>query len=469
MTDSTPASRLTIARRSARAALAWERIWPALLPLFGVVALFLSISWLGLWPLFSETTRWVTLVVLAIAVLAALIPLGRIALPTSADVDRRIEGRSALAHRPVTAQTDTLSATAPDDPFAAALWREHRARMAGKLGQLSAGMPQPDVARRDPFALRALVVLVLFIAAVAGYGQYGERIGDAFRNHTIAEAVAGGRIDAWITPPAYTNRPPVYLDLASAQASGAPITNRVPQGSVLVVRALDVDTPTLERDENGLARQIAPQEGAVPTFETVPEAGRALTLRSGTSAIATFAFNIIPDDAPTIAFVETPQGSNRGALEFAYSVTDDYGVISAKATIASLEVPAETAIPLVEAPDIPLPLPRRRAKEGESKTSRDLTAHAWAGGRVAMTLTATDDAGQTGDSKAVEFILPERVFTQPLARAIVFERRRLAQDMNARRPWPIDAGHHHQHPPGGADTRQGALHGAAGHLPHGVP
>ncbi len=171
----------------------------------------------------------------------------------------------------------------------------------------------------------------------------------------------------------------------------------------------------------------------MPTFETIPEAGRTLTLRSGTSDIATFAFDIIPDDNPSIAFVETPQGSNRGALEFSYSVTDDYGVVSANAAITSLEAPAETARPLVDAPDIPLPLPRRRAKEGESKTSRDLTAHAWAGGRVAMTLTATDDAGQAGSSEAVEFILPERIFTQPLARAIVFERRRLAQDMNARR------------------------------------
>ena len=369
MTDRAPASRLTSARRSARAALVWERLWPALLPLLGVVAVFLSISWLGLWPAFFETARWITLGILAVAGLAALIPLTRITLPASGDVDRRIERHSALGHRPVTAQTDTLSSTrpghAPDDPFAAALWREHRTRMAGKLNQLSAGIPQPDVARRDPFGLRALVVLVLFIAAVAGYGQYGDRIGDAFRNHTIAEAVAGGRIDAWITPPAYTNRPPVYLDLASAQETGMPITNRVPEGSVLVVRALDVDAPTLVRDEEGLAREIAPQEGAVPTFETVPEAGRALTLRSGNSAVATFAFNIIPDDAPAITFVETPQGSSRGALEFSYSVADDYGVVSAKATVRSLEARAGTAVPLIEAPDIPLPLPRRRAKEGQ--------------------------------------------------------------------------------------------------------
>ncbi len=357
MTDRAPASSLASARRSARAALAWERLWPALLPLLGVVAVFLSLSWLGLWPLFSETARWVTLGVLAVGALAALIPLGRITWPSSEDVDRRIERHSALGHRPVTAQTDTLSSTAPDDPFAAALWREHKARMADNLGQLSAGMPQPDVARRDPFGLRALVVLVLFIAAVAGYGQYGDRIGDAFRNHTIAEAVAGGRIDAWVTPPAYTNRPPVYLDLASAQETGTPITNRVPEGSVLVVRALDVDAPALVRDEEGLAREIAPQEGAVPTFETIPEAGRALTLRSGTSDIATFAFDIIPDDAPAITFVETPRGSSRGALEFSYSVADDYGVVSAEATISRWKPPPKPLFRWSKRRTFPCPCP----------------------------------------------------------------------------------------------------------------
>ncbi|MEL6751914.1 MAG: TIGR02302 family protein, partial [Pseudomonadota bacterium] len=107
----------------------------------------------------------------------------------------------------------------------------------------------------------------------------------------------------------------------------------------------------------------------------------------------------------------------------------DYGVVGASAAIRSLETASADAKPLVEPPALKLPLPRRRATEGTARLSRDLTAHPWAGGEVAMTLTATDDAGQQGLSEEVTFTLPQRVFTKPLARAVVYERRRLAVDI----------------------------------------
>ena len=45
------------------------------------------------------------------------------------------------------------------------------------------------LAERDPYALRAVAVLLLFMGAAAGWGQWGTRIGDAFRSHVVvAEA-----------------------------------------------------------------------------------------------------------------------------------------------------------------------------------------------------------------------------------------------------------------------------------------
>ena len=46
---------------------------------------------------------------------------------------------------------------------------------------------------------------------------------------------------------------------------------------------------------------------------------------------------------------------------------------------------------------------------------------------------AEDDAGQTGFSETKTFTLPQRIFTKPLAKAVVFERRRLALDANTQR------------------------------------
>ena len=45
-----------------------------------------------------------------------------------------------------------------------------------------------------------------------------------------------------------------------------------------------------------------------------------------------------------------------------------------------------------------------------------------------MMLAARDQAGQTGLSEPYEFILPERNFTKPLARAVVEQRKKLVRE-----------------------------------------
>ena len=45
-----------------------------------------------------------------------------------------------------------------------------------------------------------------------------------------------------------------------------------------------------------------------------------------------------------------------------------------------------------------------------------------------MTLIARDQAGQTGESAPYEFVLPERTFTKPLAKAVVEQRKKLVRD-----------------------------------------
>ena len=45
---------------------------------------------------------------------------------------------------------------------------------------------------------------------------------------------------------------------------------------------------------------------------------------------------------------------------------------------------------------------------------------------MTVQLFAEDEAGQTGESEQVDFVLPERIFTDPLARAIIEQRKWLA-------------------------------------------
>ena len=94
--------------------------------------------------------------------------------------------------------------------------------------------------------------------------------------------------------------------------------------------------------------------------------------------------------------------------------------------------PGEAAHPLYGPPDFALVLPQARTKNGVGQTIKDLTDHPWAGAEVVMTLVARDEGGNEGKSEPFTFRLPERVFSKPLARALVEQRRNLALDAGAR-------------------------------------
>src|SRR5690606_9360127 len=120
-----------------------------------------------------------------------------------------------------------------------------------------------------------------------------------------------------------------------------------------------------------------------------------------------------------------------GALQLAYTLKDDYGVVSAEGEIEPVDTANADARPLFDAPALPLSLPQMRTRDGTGETMRDLTAHPWAGAPVKLTLVARDEAAQEGRSAPVELLLPARRFNEPLARAVVEQRAKLAMDANA--------------------------------------
>src|SRR6185295_12056806 len=67
-----------------------------------------------------------------------------------------------------------------------------------------------------------------------------------------------------------------------------------------------------------------------------------------------------------------------------------------------------------------------------AKTTRDLTEHVWSGASVKVTLKAVDAAGQEARSETKTIILPERPFSNPLARAVLEQRRLLALDAKSK-------------------------------------
>jgi len=426
-------ARLSRTRSAIWAVMTLERLWPLLLPFVLLLGLFLSLSWFGVFRMVPEVGRFILLGVLGLAALAALIPFRHLRFPEREEIDRRIEGANKLQHAPISTQTDRL-ASGVSNPFADALWREHQKRMAEKLASLHADLPSTNIPERDPFALRAAVALLFVVAAAYATGPYGGSVRDAFHAPVPSSEAITARIDAWVTPPPYTGRAPVFL---TADVNRDKQEFTVPENSTVSVRISSgsgEENLTLT-DANGEQQVVEPEEGSTAgaaQFSQVLVGESSVTLADGSRELSTWHFKIIQDAPPVIRFEKDPRRAANGALELSYFVQDDHGVTKAEAQFGLVDE-NPNAKPLYDAPEMPLSLPRRSSKDNVAKVAKDLTEHPWAGREVELKLTATDAAGQTGESETKTFTLPQRSFTNSLARAIVEQRQVLALDANQKR------------------------------------
>ena len=429
----------------ARWSILWERLWPALASIATVVGLFLAVSWLGIWLMLPPIGRAIGLGLFFLLTAAAFAPLLMVRLPNHSDGLRRLDRNSRLPHRPATTIADELAVDG-EDSFAVALWRAHIERALRAAKTLRAGRPVPMLAVRDPYAIRAFVLVSVIATFFIAGGERMRRINAAFDWQGVM-APANFRIDAWVSPPTYTGKPPVILaamrpgELAPQSASA--IT--VPAGSMLIIRAsgqvgLDVvatggvgEPKTGEKTGEKTAAQVPPAKGADERRFVINEAG-TVTLRSAVANDLVWRFTAVPDRPPTIALAKDPEPQARGALQLTYKLEDDYGVVGAQAFFKLKEQKGTNGQParnLYDAPDLALVLPQARTKNGVGQTTKDLTEHPWAGVDTIMTLTARDEAGNEGSSAPFELQLPERPFSKPVARALIEQRRILALDGDA--------------------------------------
>jgi uncharacterized protein (TIGR02302 family) len=451
-------SLLAAALWRARLTIFWERLWPALALVATAIGLFLAVSWLGLWLWLPPLGRAVALIGFAALTIAALVPLGYLRVPAATDGLRRLDRVSGLTHRPATAIADELAVT-NKDPYSLALWNAHVERSLQAARAFKSGLPEPRLAGRDPYAFRALVLIACVATFIAAGGERWKRIAAAFDWQGVT-LPADFRVDAWVTPPPYTGRPPVVLPgihpgETTAQAEG-PLS--VPVGSALIVRStgklsLDISASGGVVPDTGDVR--APAGTEEHRFK-ITGTGKAVLRGAGEDVV--WPFNAIPDKPPSISLTKDPEQQSRGALLLSYRLEDDYGVTQAEATfaqkvagdaakgdgasgegasgggVAKGDTPAagKAPRPLFGPPDFALILPQARTKNAVGQTIKDLTDHPWAGAEVIMTLVAHDEGGNVGKSEPITFRLPERVFTKPLARALIEQRRNLALDANAR-------------------------------------
>ncbi|MGH6933652.1 MAG: TIGR02302 family protein [Dongiaceae bacterium] len=421
----------------ARLAVLWETLWPALWPALSVVGVFLIVA---LFDLLVLLPGWLHLAALVGFAVALAYGLGHVwpalRLPDRFQGIRRIEVTSGFRHRPLVGVDDTL-ATSVTDPEARALWQYHRRRLAEALGSLRIGRPRSRLIERDPYALRALIGLLVAVAVIGTWGEAGDHLRRALSPKlTVFAASEPANMTLSVTPPSYTSIAPIFLEASSvpAPATGSaepPSELRVPQGSIILGQVRGGgDAPALVIGDSSTSFETV-ESGTYQVQAEIRDGTRLAVTQSGRT-LGSWPMAVIADLPPTVAFAAPPSASERRALRLAFQATDDYGVASVTAIIKRTD--GVTGPGTMRQVELNLPLPGLDHKQVRQASYHDLTPHPWAGLTVEIQLISRDAIGQTAASEPVTTIMPERAFSHPVARAIIEQRKRLIVNSGDRLP-----------------------------------
>ena len=390
----------------ARFALLWERLAPALWPAVLLIGLYAVVSVFGLWDALGDP--WRALAYAGVVALSGWIGWTRwreIDWPDDEDAARRVEDDSGIQARPHEALTDKPADSSAESQ---AVWLAHQQRMAERLKGARARRPHAAWARTDSWGLRGGVALLLitgwFVAGDLASGRLFESFGFA----PVYRGVEDAQVDAWINPPAYTGLAPIFFQDDQTQAEA-------PEGSELVIRTAGVRRAPNVR--NGRERAENRSIGAgVWQSHLVIESDAVITLRAGRERAA-YRINAIEDTPPVIAITQAPDANVEGELLLVFTVEDDYG-----ADAFSIEFRPEGD---ASAEWTELPIEDGDLTRGDDgyQASVSTAQEALAGSRVDLRIAALDGGGNTGRSETIGLTLPERVFLDPLARAVSEQRR----------------------------------------------
>ena len=402
--------RIAWVRRQARMVLLGQALWSAFWPGQMILGLFLLLALSDALPRLDGWVHSSVLGALAAALgWAVWRAWRRFRLPPREAADRQVERASGLKHRPLTSLEDR-PATA--EPTAQALWGVHLGRIAGQIRHLRAGWPAGVMPARDPWALRILTLICLAAAFGIAGGEAGERLARALAPSFAVARSMPVTVDMWIEPPAYTGRATLFPGTGE-------VNLKLPEGSTVHVRVAGIGGGAVL--VAGPDRAVLESSGAVAEGSMPIRTGGRIAVLVEDRELAGWPVAVIPDSPPSARFDMPPRATRRHAFRIDYGGSDDYGIAAMRVETAPMDEPS--ADPLV----LPLPvLGEPEAPQGNAYF--DLTAHIWAGREVTVQVLAVDGAGQEGEGPPLRFVLPERPFDHPVARAIVEERKTLRPD-----------------------------------------
>lgn len=414
-----------------RAGLTWRRLWTGIFPAVTLLGGFAALALFGLTDRLEMIGHSLLLtgVVAGAAVFMGL-GLRGFRIASRKEALAEMERAAGLKHAPLSGAEDSLGA-GRGDPVAEGLWKRHIAQLKQRLIAARAAWPTPLTALKDPYAVRGLVLLGLITGFATAGADAPARLAEAFTpRFSLPASAQAPSFDAWITPPAYTGATPVRL--AESGGRGVIIQRdalSVPAGSVVTLRVGGPEARVMLNDlGDGFSNDPPPAFTRLGpdalAAEVTLKASAVLTVTASGQELGRWEVTVLPDAPPAIAFDGELTQTARQSVRVPFTGGDDYGVTGLALHLRLAEPPegADAGAEIVS----PLPSGAGGKKIIRGAGVVDLTAHAWAGLPVTARLVAEDAAGQKTESAAVTFILPERVFTKPLAQALAEQRKRLS-------------------------------------------
>ena len=333
----------------------------------------------------------------------------------------------SLPGRPLAAIQD-VQAIGRADPESAVLWGAHLARMYHKAAAAKAVGPDIQVAPQDPYALRYMALLLFFGGIIFGT-SYALNGGPRAPEGAV---MPGPSWEAWMQPPSYANRPTLYLnDVIDQRLS-------VPQDSMIMVRLYGDDSKYIV-DET-----VSGRVENLPS--TADQNQQFVVMQSGDLAIlgpdeARWGLDVIADLPPEVEVEGDIERDGDGTFDLTFTARDDFGVTSGWAwvrlNLAEVDRRYGLAAAPASQPDIELPLPLTISGDRSNFNDtlvENLSKHVWAHLPVSFVLEVEDFRGQNGLSASLEMELPARRFFDPLAKALMEQRRDLLWSESNRRP-----------------------------------
>jgi uncharacterized protein (TIGR02302 family) len=414
-------TRLIRPLRLTQVGLIAERLARAFWPFWSVLLIGLAALFFGL-----HETSFVELVwVGAVAWIAGLGVTGFLGLrnftpPTRAEAVARLD--ESLPGRPIQALTDT-QAIGSDDDASVAVWKAHVQRMAARLDNVPAVPGDLQLSKRDPFALRYVALLAVGIALLFGSVWRVATIGDVVSGAGTSTLAAGPSWEGWIEPPLYTGRPSLYLNDIRGN------TLEIPAGSQISLRLYgEVGALTVSETISGRTENIEPASSPTHNFQARNDGTLSIAGDGGREWTVT----LVGDFPPSVSVVDSPEIEASGQMSLPYQVEDDYGVIAGTGTFTLDLATVARTHGLIADPDprdgievdLSMPISGDR-KFFQEDLIEDFSKHPWVGLPIVVTLTVQDEAGNKGTSEPYQMALPGRRFFEPVAAALIEQRRDL--------------------------------------------